>query len=171
MPISLDNEGLKEYVKEAVLQALRANKELLCEHNIQVTPKFKMTFSASVIAKGGLNAIERTTKGSNAEKYSESVDEGYTEVSERNGLQVSKNEEATKTTNHEEQTGSNNETGEQHSSNSQHEAVKSEGSATDEQTTKTDSNSKEDTNSKDQQKATQSQANGTTQVTTTEYSR
>jgi hypothetical protein len=169
--ILLDNDGLKAFVQETIRQALAANEAIECETGVTITPKFKVAFSGVVVAKGGLNALKRQIVDSAAEQTSEVVDEAFTEVSTRIGKQQTKSNEKSVVAATEKQDGTNAQTSEQHQSGSSTDKRASTTAATENGTTKSDATSKENTKGETQDHAEQSQAQGTRQETTTEYSR
>ena len=156
MAIQLDGNQLKDFIKEQVRQVLTAHAELQDECGVTVIPRFKMRFSALVVANGGLNAIPRSSASvSNGEKIS--VSEEGTEANETTGTETQDvrsketGAQGTRGENHEE--GSTGTTGSEHSA------------------TRTDGSTSEDTEGKETQHSTQNQSQGTTQTTTTNYTR
>lgn len=169
--IQLDNDGLKAFVQETIRQALAANAAIECETGVTIAPRFKVAFSGVVVAKGGLNALKRKTVDSSADQSSTTIDEPYTEVSRKVGKQSSKSAETSTVNATENQDGTNNQTGEGTQKRTSTDERKSVTTATDKSDSKSDSASKEDSKAEHLDHTSQSQANGTRQVTTTEYSR
>lgn len=169
--IQLDNDGLKAFVQETIRQTLAANAAIECETGVTITPKFKVSFSGVVVARGGLNALKRQIVDSAAEQSSTTIDDPYTEVSRKVGKQTTKSAETSTVDATETQDGTNNQTGEQQQKGTSTDVRASSSTVTDKGESKTDSTSKENSKAEHQDHTEQSQAQGTRQEVTTEYSR
>jgi hypothetical protein len=171
MPVvTLDSEQLQKAVKETLLQVARGIAEAECESQLQVRKEYDVQFTATVVLRGGLNAVTREQKGGSVgEKVSITVDDAVTEITKREGVQQSKQQSESANSGEETQTNSQEESNEQ----------KSKGTSKEESTGKSSSKSTskaEDTGTQeDKQESTQEQAsdnvqsNGSTQETSTQY--
>ena len=172
MPITLDNDQVSRFIKEHVRQVLTAHAQLQDEWGVTVLPRFKMRFSAQIIAPAGLNAVPRTTvNATTGDKVTLSEEQPYTETTSRSSKQSGHNTEANETTSNDTQkTGVKEDGGQKTKANNREEGTTT--TVGHEQTnTKTDSTNREETDSKEDQKSTQTQSQGTTSTTETNFVR
>ena len=172
MAIKLDENQLKDFIKEQVKQVLTAHSELQDELGVTVIPRFKMRFSAQVVAQGGLNAVSRRNISvTDGERVSLCEEQPYVEKSTRSNTTSGRNTENNETSGSENQDNRTEENGTQGLAAENKETAHTVTQGNDKSTTRTDASNKEDSDNTDNQTSAQTQTQGTVSQTTTEYAR
>ena len=172
MSIQLDSDQLKGFIKEQVRQVLAAHAELQDEAGVTILPRFKMRFSAQVVAPGGLNALQRNNVTQPAgDRVTLSEEQPFVEKTSRNSRQTSDNKEANKTAGKEGQVVTGKESASTKTKAKNDESADTHVTGKERNVNRTDSTNHEETDVTDSQKSTQAQNQGTVSTTETEFSR